>query len=91
MSTLGDAADVKFGNFDKFQYTKRFLIPCHAMFSRDCPLAVKPASTPRRLVQKNGGILYLLICSFCCVYLGCCAAVFGSSGETYELPCIKLS
>jgi hypothetical protein len=27
MSTLGDAADVKFGNFGKFQDT-RFLIPC---------------------------------------------------------------
>jgi hypothetical protein len=28
MSTLGDAADVKFGKFGKFQYTERFLIPC---------------------------------------------------------------
>jgi len=28
MSTLGDAADVKSGNCGKFQYTKRFLIPC---------------------------------------------------------------
>jgi hypothetical protein len=28
MSTLGDAADVKFGNFGKFQYTERFLIAC---------------------------------------------------------------
>ena len=28
ISTLGDAADVKFGNFGKFQYTERFLIPC---------------------------------------------------------------
>jgi hypothetical protein len=28
MSTLGDAADVKFGNFGKSQYTERFLIPC---------------------------------------------------------------
>jgi hypothetical protein len=27
MSTLGDAADVKFGNFGKFQDTERFLIP----------------------------------------------------------------
>jgi hypothetical protein len=25
---------------------------------------------------------------FCCVCLGCCAAEFGSSGGTYELPCI---
>jgi hypothetical protein len=28
MSKLGDAADVKFGNFGKFQDTERFLIPC---------------------------------------------------------------
>jgi len=28
MSTLGDAACVKFGNFGKFQDTERFLIPC---------------------------------------------------------------
>ena len=28
MSTLGDVADVKFGNFGKFQYTERLLIPC---------------------------------------------------------------
>jgi hypothetical protein len=28
MSTLGDAADVNFGIFGKFQYTERFLIPC---------------------------------------------------------------
>jgi hypothetical protein len=25
---------------------------------------------------------------FCCVCLGCCAAEFGNSGGTYELPCI---
>jgi hypothetical protein len=25
---------------------------------------------------------------FCCVCRGCCAAEFGSSGGTYELPCI---
>jgi hypothetical protein len=28
MSNLGDAADVKFGNFGRFKDTKRFLIPC---------------------------------------------------------------
>jgi hypothetical protein len=63
MSTLGDAADVKFGNFED---TERFLFPVHAMFRHDCPLAIKPASTPRRLVHKKqiGEILYLFICSF---------------------------
>jgi hypothetical protein len=30
-----------------------FLFPVHAMFRYDCPLAVKPASTPRRLVLKT--------------------------------------
>jgi len=28
MSTLGEAADVKFGNFGEFQDTERFPIPC---------------------------------------------------------------
>jgi hypothetical protein len=30
-----------------------FLFPVNAMFRYDCPLAVKPASTPRRLVHKK--------------------------------------
>ena len=30
-----------------------FLFPVHAMFRHDCPLAVKSASTPRRLVHKK--------------------------------------
>jgi len=30
-----------------------FLLPVHAMFLHDCPLAVKPTSTPRRLVHKK--------------------------------------
>ena len=33
--------------------TNAFLFPVHTMFHHDCPLAVKPASTPRRLVQKK--------------------------------------
>jgi hypothetical protein len=43
-----------------------FLFPVHAMFRHGCPLAVKPASTPRRLLPRKtlGQILYLLICSF---------------------------
>jgi hypothetical protein len=46
---------------------KAFLFPVHAIFLHDCPLAVRSASTPLRLVhtKKNlGEILYLLICSF---------------------------
>ena len=30
-----------------------FLLPVHAMFRHDCPLAVKHASKPRRLVHKK--------------------------------------
>ena len=30
-----------------------FLFPVHAMFSHDCPLVVKPSSTPRHLVHKK--------------------------------------
>jgi hypothetical protein len=30
-----------------------FLFPVHAMFRHDCPLAVKPASTPQCLVHKK--------------------------------------
>jgi hypothetical protein len=43
-----------------------FLFSVHAMFRHDCPLAVKPASTPWRLVQRKTlrEMLYLLICSF---------------------------
>jgi hypothetical protein len=42
------------------------LFPVHAMFRHDCLLAVKPTSTPRRLVRKKklGEIFYILICSF---------------------------
>jgi hypothetical protein len=30
-----------------------FLFPAHATFHHDCPLAIKPASTPRRLIHKK--------------------------------------
>jgi hypothetical protein len=53
-----------------------FLFPVHAMFLHNCPLAVKPASTLRRLVHKKKilwEILYLYICSFllCLSWLLC--------------------
>jgi hypothetical protein len=43
-----------------------FLSLVHAMFRRDCPLAVKRASTSWRLLppKELGEILYLLICFF---------------------------
>jgi len=50
MSNLGDAADVNPAN-SKTQ--NAFLFPVHAMFRHDCTLAVKHASTPRRLVDKK--------------------------------------
>jgi hypothetical protein len=63
-----------------------FLFPVHAMFHHDCPLAIKPASTPRRLVHKKNLERFstYLYAPFCCACLGCCAAEFGSSGGTYE-------
>ena len=51
------------------------LLPVGAMFRHDCHLAVKPAGTPRRLVETEtlGEVLYLLICSFllCLFWLLC--------------------
>jgi hypothetical protein len=51
------------------------------MFRRDCSLAVKPVTTPWRLLPKQSWRDSLPID---CVYLGCCAAEFGNSGGTYE-------
>jgi hypothetical protein len=66
-----------------------FLFPVHAMFHHDCPLAVKPASTPRRLVHKKTWRDSLPIdMLLCAVSVGCCTAEFRSSGGTYELPCV---
>jgi hypothetical protein len=68
-----------------------FLFPVHAMFRHDCSLVVKPASTPWRLVQKKSWRdtlpIDMLLSTVC---LNCCAADFGNSGGTYELPCIKM-
>ena len=50
MSKLGEGADVNPANSET---QNAFLFPVHAMFLHDCPLAVKPTSTPRRLVQKK--------------------------------------
>ena len=54
MSTLGDATDVKFGNFwqTPIHRTLPYSLstPC---FVTTVPLAVKPASTPRRLVHEK--------------------------------------
>ena len=50
MSNLGDATDVNPANS---RTQNAFLFHVHAMFRHDCPLAVKHASTPRRLVHKK--------------------------------------
>jgi hypothetical protein len=68
-----------------------FLSPVHAMFRHDCPLAVKPASTPRRLLLKKTWKDSLsIICSFllCLSWLLHCRV--RSSGGTYEFPCINI-
>jgi hypothetical protein len=65
-----------------------FLSPILAMFSHDCLLAVKPASTPCRLLTiQHQEILQLLTC-FSLLCLSCCSAEFASSGGSYELPSI---
>jgi hypothetical protein len=64
---LGTWPEISFSPSQLMQFCQ---IPRHRTFSyplfrHDCPLAVKPASTPRRLLPKKlGEILYLLICSF---------------------------
>ena len=58
MSNLGDAAGVNSANC---KTQNAFLFPVHDMFRHDCPLAVKPASTPRRLVHKRTWTDSLLI------------------------------
>jgi hypothetical protein len=45
-------------------------------------------STERETLQVSVLPYRCSIAPFCCVCLGCCAAEFGSSGGTYELPCI---
>jgi len=82
MSTLGDAADVKFGNFGRSKTQNASLFRVHAMFRHDCPLTVKLASaqwnlankqTNKKKKKKLGEILHLLICSFllCLSWLFC--------------------
>jgi hypothetical protein len=67
-----------------------FLFPVHAMFHHDCPLAVKPASTPwclvHKILERFSTYWYTPFCCFC---LGCCTAKFGISRGTCELPCIS--
>jgi hypothetical protein len=67
MSTLGNATDVKFDNFGKFQGTERFLIPCPLHVSSQLPPSGKTckyATVPSTQTKKLGEIPYLLICSF---------------------------
>jgi hypothetical protein len=76
-------------SFGKFWDTEHFLIPCPYCVSSQLPLVVKPASMPWRLVTKNSERFSTYsYAPFWCVCVGCCAAEFGSSGGTYELPCI---
>jgi len=85
MSNLAVLADSKTQNASLF--------PVHAMFRHDCPRTVKLASTQCNLANKKKNLerfcTYWYV-PFCCACLGCCAAEFGSSGGTYELPCIYL-
>jgi hypothetical protein len=84
--TLGDVTDVKFWQIPRHRpLTYSLSTPC---FVTTAPLAVKPASTPRRLVPEKTWkdslslICYYLPCLSVC--LGCCAVEFGNPGGTYE-------
>jgi len=70
MSTLGDATDVKFGNFGKFQDTERFLIPCPRHVSsrlppsgKTCKYAMAP-STQKKIWRDYLHINMLLSAVF---------------------------
>jgi hypothetical protein len=67
----------------------RTLIPCPRHVSSRLPPSgetCKYATPP--CTQKNlERFSTYWYAHFCCVCLGCCAAEFGSSGGTYELPC----
>jgi hypothetical protein len=85
MSNLAILADSKTQNASLFAV--------HTMFRHDCPLTVKLPSMQWNLKKKENLERF---CAYwcvplCCVCLGCCAAEFGSSGGTYELPCIWLN
>jgi hypothetical protein len=92
MSTLGDIIDVIIDSvFGKFQDTERFLIPspCHVSpwlppSGETCKYAMAPSTQTN--LEKISTYWYAPLC---CVYLGCSTAEFGSSGGTYELPCIS--
>jgi hypothetical protein len=75
-------------SFGKFQDTERFLIVCPRHVSsrlipsgETCKHAMAPATQTN--LERFCTYWYARLC---CVYLGCCAAEFGSSGGTDELP-----
>jgi hypothetical protein len=74
------------------QDTERFLIPCPRHVSSRLPPSgetCKYVMTPITQTNLERFSTYWYA-PFCCFCLGCCAAEFGSSRETYELPCVLL-
>jgi hypothetical protein len=74
----------------KFQGTERSLSSCprHVSYrlppsGKICKYAMAPITQTN--LERFSTYWYA---PFCCVFLGFCAAEFGKSGETYELPCI---
>jgi len=57
--------------------------------SRDGHAEGKHVNRGRETLQVSVLPYRCSICPPCCVCIDCCAAEFGSSGGTYELPCIK--
>ena len=73
-------------NFDKFQDTEHFLIPCPRNVSSQLPPSSETCKyTTAPSTQKNlERFSTYWYAPFCCVCLGCYAAEFGSSGGTFE-------
>jgi hypothetical protein len=46
-----------------------------------------PSTSTQKNLERFSTCWYV---PFCCVCFGCCAAEFGISGGTYELPCIYI-
>ena len=76
--------------FGKFQDTEHFLIPCPRHVSSQLPPSgetCKYAMVPSTQTNLERFSTHWHA-PFCYAFLGCCAAEFGISKGTYELPCI---
>jgi hypothetical protein len=82
MYTLGDVADVKFGNFRKFQDTERFFIPCPRHVLSRLPPSDKtckyaPAPSTQKKTWRDSLIIYMLLSA---------VSVLGVAQRSSEVP-----